>query len=54
MARHVLVSYNSESVLSLRATLVTASVDENVRRFVCRYRRYRAEIDREGRRHKRD
>jgi adenine-specific DNA-methyltransferase len=56
-ARHVLVSYNSEGVIpdaELRAALRDASTDGRVRRFVRRYRRYRADSDREGRRYKGD
>jgi len=56
-ARHVLVSYNSEGVIAdpvLRAILAEASVDGRVRRFTRRYKRYRADSDREGRRYKGD
>lgn len=56
-ARHVLVSYNSEGVIrdtDLRAALRDAASDGVVRRFVRRYRRYRADSDREGRRYKGD
>lgn len=56
-ARHVLVSYNSEGVIrdtELRAVLRDAASDGVVRRFVRRYRRYRADSDREGRRYKGD
>lgn len=56
-ARHVLVSYNSEGVIPdklMRATLAAASVDGRVRRFTRRYKRYRADSDREGRRYKGD
>jgi adenine-specific DNA-methyltransferase len=56
-ARHVLVSYNSEGVIrdvDLRATLRDAAVDGKVRRFARRYKRYRADSDREGRQYKGD
>lgn len=56
-ARHVLVSYNSEGVIpdgELRAILRDAAVDGRVRRFTQRYKRYRADSDREGRRYKAD
>lgn len=56
-ARHVLVSYNSEGVIPdkiLRAMLASAAVDGRVRRFAKRYKRYRADSDREGRRYKGD
>jgi adenine-specific DNA-methyltransferase len=56
-ARHVLVSYNTEGLLSdrdLRAALAASSVDGRVRRFTTQYRRYRADSDREGRRYKGD
>jgi adenine-specific DNA-methyltransferase len=56
-ATHALVSYNSEGVISngqLRAILGDASVDGKVRRFEKRYKRYRADSDREGRRYKGD
>jgi adenine-specific DNA-methyltransferase len=56
-ARHVLVSYNSEGVIGdkdLRAILADAAIDARVRRFTCRYKRYRADSDREGRRYKGD
>jgi adenine-specific DNA-methyltransferase len=56
-ARHVLVSYNSEGVIpdaELRAILRDAAVDGRVRRFTTRYKRYRADSDREGRRYKGD
>jgi adenine-specific DNA-methyltransferase len=51
-AKHVLVSYNSEGLLSeraLRAALQRAAVDGRVRRFTREYRRYRADSDRAGR-----
>jgi adenine-specific DNA-methyltransferase len=51
-ARHVLVSYNSEGLLSesvLRETLVRFAVDGRVRRFWRTYRRYRADGDQSGR-----
>jgi adenine-specific DNA methylase len=56
-AKHVLVSYNSEGVIAdvdLRATLRECAVDGKVRRFTQRYKRYRADSDREGRRYKGD
>ena len=56
-ARHVLVSYNSEGVIrdkDLRAILANAAVDGRVKRFTRRYKRYRADSDREGRRYKGD
>jgi adenine-specific DNA-methyltransferase len=56
-ARHVLVSYNSEGVIpdkEMRSALATASIDGRVRRFTRRYKRYRADSDREGRRYKGD
>jgi len=56
-ARHVLVSYNSEGLLPepvMRRTLSAAAVDGRVRRFALRYRRYRADSDRDGRRYRGD
>lgn len=56
-ARHVLVSYNTEGVIrdtDLRAILGDAAIDGRVRRFTRRYKRYRADSDREGRRYKGD
>jgi adenine-specific DNA-methyltransferase len=56
-ARHVLVSYNSEGLLSedvLRETLKAASIDRRVRSYSMAYRRYRADSDREGRRYSSD
>ena len=56
-ARHVLVSYNSEGVIAdgeLRGILKDASVDDTAQRFTKRYKRYRADSDREGRRYKGD
>ena len=56
-ARHILVSYNSEGVIpdkKLRAILSDAAIDGRVRRFTRRYKRYRADSDREGRRYKGD
>jgi adenine-specific DNA-methyltransferase len=56
-ARHILVSYNTEGVIDdgdFRAILADASVDGRVRRFTKRYKRYRADSDREGRRYKGD
>ena len=54
-ARDVLVSYNSEGLLSdadLRALLAARSVDGKVRRFSKTYRRYRADSDSATRRYK--
>ena len=56
-ARHVLVSYNSEGVIpdkAMRSILADAAVDGRVKRFTRRYKRYRADSDREGRRYKSD
>jgi len=56
-ARHVLVSYNSEGVIEdrdLRAILADAAIDGRVKRFTRRYKRYRADSDRAGRRYKGD
>ena len=56
-ARHVLVSYNSEGLLSekvLKETLREASVDGQVVCFRKTYRRYRADSDRDGRRYRAD
>ena len=56
-ARHVLVSYNSEGVIpdrEVRAILRDVAVDGRARRFARRYKRYRADSDREGRRYKGD
>jgi adenine-specific DNA-methyltransferase len=56
-ARHVLVSYNSEGLLSeklLKETLREASVDGRVTCFRKTYRRYRADSDRDGRRYRSD
>jgi adenine-specific DNA methylase len=56
-ARHALVSYNSEGHLSHRdllAVLRAVSLDGRVRRFTSRYRRYRADRDRAGRRYTKD
>ena len=56
-ARHVLVSYNSEGVIpdkEMRSALADAAIDGRVRRFTRRYKRYRADSDREGRRYKGD
>jgi adenine-specific DNA-methyltransferase len=47
-ATHVLISYNSEGLLSetaMRRVLAHSSVDGDVRRFTHRYRRYRADRD---------
>jgi adenine-specific DNA-methyltransferase len=51
-ARHVLVSYNSEGLLTesaMRATLARFAVDGRVRCFWRAYRRYRADGDQSGR-----
>jgi adenine-specific DNA-methyltransferase len=56
-AEHVLVSYNSEGVIpntELRGILRDAAVDGREKRFAKRYKRYRADSDREGRRYKGD
>ncbi|HXY30841.1 MAG TPA: DNA adenine methylase [Gemmatimonadaceae bacterium] len=56
-ARHLLVSYNTEGLLSARtlsSVLREASADGVVRRFRRRYRRYRADRDRVGRRYRGD
>lgn len=56
-AAHVLVSYNSEGILSeavLKQTLEAASVDGKVRRFARDYRRYRADRDHARRRYRDD
>jgi adenine-specific DNA methylase len=56
-ARHVLISYNTEGVIrdqEFRTILKEAAVDGRVRRFTKRYKRYRADSDREGRRYKGD
>ncbi|HEU4641423.1 MAG TPA: DNA adenine methylase, partial [Gemmatimonadaceae bacterium] len=56
-AAHVLVSYNSEGILSermLRETLEAAAVDGKVRRFRRDYRRYRADSDHARRRYRDD
>jgi len=50
----VLVSYNSEGLLpsaQLRGALKAASSDGRVRMFTERYKRYRADRDRPGRRY---
>jgi adenine-specific DNA-methyltransferase len=54
-ARHVLVSYNSEGLLSenvLKETLRDVSIDGRVRCFRKTYRRYRADSDHERRRYR--
>jgi len=54
-ARHVLVSYNSEGLLSerlLRDVLGAVAVDGRVRRFARTYRRYRADSDHARRRYR--
>jgi adenine-specific DNA methylase len=51
-ARHVLVSFNSEGHLApeaLQSLLTKASVDGAVAHYTQRYRRYRADSEREGR-----
>ena len=56
-ACHVLVSYNTEGVIgdkALRSILADAAIDGRVKRFTRRYKRYRADSDREGRRYKGD
>jgi adenine-specific DNA-methyltransferase len=52
-ASHILVSYNSEGLLSedaMRATLARFAVDSSPRRFTRSYRRYRADSDQSRRR----
>jgi adenine-specific DNA-methyltransferase len=56
-ARQALVSFNSEGHLTpeaLRSLLASASVDGDVSHFTQRYRRYRADSEREGRHYHRD
>lgn len=56
-ARHVLVSYNSEGLLpasELKAALKDVSAGGRVRPFTKRYKRYRADRDRAGRRYSGD
>jgi adenine-specific DNA-methyltransferase len=56
-ASHALVSFNSEGHLApeaLLSLLTKASSDGNVAHFSQRYRRYRADSDREGRHYHRD
>jgi len=56
-ARHALISFNSEGHLepeALLSLLEKASVDGRVSHFSQRYRRYRADSDREGRHYHRD
>jgi adenine-specific DNA-methyltransferase len=56
-ARHALISFNSEGHLepeALLSLLEEASVDGKVSHFSQRYRRYRADSDREGRHYHRD
>lgn len=51
-ARHALISFNSEGHLApdtLKALLTRAAVDGQVAHFTQRYRRYRADSEREGR-----
>lgn len=52
-ARHILVSYNTEGLLpeeTMLSVLARYSVDNHVRRFTHRYRRYRADADHSRRR----
>jgi adenine-specific DNA-methyltransferase len=52
-ARHILVSYNTEGLLpeeTMLSVLAHHSVDNHVRRFTHRYRRYRADADHSRRR----
>lgn len=54
-ARHILVSYNSEGLLSeraMRSTLERFAADSTVRRFTKSYRRYRADGDHSARRYR--
>lgn len=56
-ARHALVSFNSEGHLApevLQSLLARAAVDGRVTHFSQRYRRYRADSEREGRHYHRD
>jgi adenine-specific DNA-methyltransferase len=56
-ARHALISFNSEGHLApdtLQSLLTRASVDGEVAHFTQRYRRYRADSEREGRHYHRD
>jgi adenine-specific DNA-methyltransferase len=56
-AKHALISFNSEGHLepdSMHALLVEASVDGEVAHFTQRYRRYRADSEREGRHYHRE
>ena len=56
-AKHALVSFNSEGHMPpevLLSLLTRASADGNVSHFSQRYRRYRADSDREGRHYHRD
>ena len=53
-ARHALVSFNSEGHLApdkLQTLLTRASIDGTVAHYTQRYRRYRADSEREGRHH---
>jgi adenine-specific DNA-methyltransferase len=53
-ARHVVVSYNSEGLLSagaLKGILAEFAAEGHVRQFARGYKRYRADRDREGRRY---
>ena len=56
-ARHALVSFNSEGHLgpeAMQSVLEKAAIDGKVAHFTQRYRRYRADSDREGRHYHRD
>ena len=56
-ARHALISFNSEGHLApdtLQSLLTRASVDGEVAHFTQRYRRYRADSEREGRHYHKD
>jgi adenine-specific DNA-methyltransferase len=56
-ARHALISFNSEGHLppdTLQSLLTRASVDGEVAHFTQRYRRYRADSEREGRHYHKD
>jgi adenine-specific DNA-methyltransferase len=56
-ARHALISFNSEGHLTpeaLQSLLLRAAVDGKVGHFSQRYRRYRADSEREGRHYHRD
>ena len=56
-ARHILLSYNDEGLLSseqIEAALRDAANPDSYRRFHRRYQRYRSDGDRPGRRYSRD